>query len=206
MLYYYNKYQDNWYVSAPYSNPVENHNSVDTAEFLLDGWTTYSSYTFSPTPGYQGSGTISDVPTLWASIGPGASCFVIQNTQAWGRMVEKWILRSRRWDPTYSNGVGGYWTTIDAYHWWASATGTTYHQKGTLVQSNIIAEDGTYPNDGVAPDGYWYVKGAVSWVPPDMTFKMGTPYKYEDGVFKMDDKIYRIDAVWTKMNDQIYKL
>ncbi|MNW32178.1 Endo-1,4-beta-xylanase A precursor [compost metagenome] len=31
--------------------------------------------------------------------------------------------------------------------------------RGTLVQSKISAIDGTYPNDGVHSDGFWYVKG-----------------------------------------------
>jgi type II secretory pathway pseudopilin PulG len=35
---------------------------------------------------------------------------------------------------------------------------STNYSKGTLVQSNIIAADGTYPNDGIHTDGYWYVK------------------------------------------------
>lgn len=35
------------------------------------------------------------------------------------------------------------------------------YSKGSLVQSNIAAEDGTYPANGRHTDGYWYVKGAV---------------------------------------------
>lgn len=39
--------------------------------------------------------------------------------------------------------------------------------KGTLVQSNIPAEEGTYPANGKHTDGYWYVKGAtVGPLPP----------------------------------------
>lgn len=39
--------------------------------------------------------------------------------------------------------------------------------KGTLLQSNITAEDGTYPANGKHTDGYWYVKGAaVGPLPP----------------------------------------
>lgn len=37
----------------------------------------------------------------------------------------------------------------------------TLYSKGSLVQSNIAAEDGTYPANGKHTDGYWYVKGAV---------------------------------------------
>lgn len=40
--------------------------------------------------------------------------------------------------------------------------------KGSLVQSNISAEDGTYPANGRHTDGYWYVKGAVVNTAPTM--------------------------------------
>lgn len=42
----------------------------------------------------------------------------------------------------------------------SASTNTTY-SKGSLVQSNIVAEDGTYPSNGRHSDGYWYVKGAA---------------------------------------------
>lgn len=37
---------------------------------------------------------------------------------------------------------------------------TTY-TRGSLVQSNITAEDGVYPTNGRHTDGFWYVRGAV---------------------------------------------
>jgi len=47
-----------------------------------------------------------------------------------------------------------------------SLLSATYN-KGALVQSNIPAEDGTYPTNGRHTDGYWYVKGAaVGPLPP----------------------------------------
>ncbi len=43
----------------------------------------------------------------------------------------------------------------------------TDYSKGSLVQSNIAAEDGTYPANGRHTDGFWYVKGAaVGPLPP----------------------------------------
>jgi hypothetical protein len=41
--------------------------------------------------------------------------------------------------------------------------------KGNLIQSNIVAPDGMYPNNGKHTDGYWYVKGAVANLPPTIT-------------------------------------
>lgn len=40
---------------------------------------------------------------------------------------------------------------------------------GTLVQSNIIAESGTYPINGKHTDGYWYIRGAVANNAPKWT-------------------------------------
>lgn len=42
------------------------------------------------------------------------------------------------------------------------------YSKGSLVQSNISAEDGTYPANGRHTDGYWYVKGTVVNTAPTM--------------------------------------
>lgn len=48
----------------------------------------------------------------------------------------------------------------------ANSTQKTDYSRGSLVQSNIVAEDGTYPNDGRHTDGFWYVrKGVVNQNP-----------------------------------------
>ncbi len=41
--------------------------------------------------------------------------------------------------------------------------------KGTLLQQNIIAPDGTYPGNGKHTDGYWYVRGTVANANPVFT-------------------------------------
>lgn len=48
-------------------------------------------------------------------------------------------------------------------------TKETTYSKGTLVQSGIIAENGTYPTDGRHTDGFWYVRGAVANQNPIIT-------------------------------------
>ena len=42
------------------------------------------------------------------------------------------------------------------------------YSKGDFV-SELIAEDGTYPNDGRHTDGYWYVKGDLANSPPTIS-------------------------------------
>lgn len=64
------------------------------------------------------------------------------------------------------------------YETWGSVVKTqisTTYSKGSLVQSNIVAEDGTYPANGRHTDGYWYVKGAaVGPLPPGQVINL--PY------------------------------
>ncbi|AEO93683.1 gp425 [Bacillus phage G] len=62
-------------------------------------------------------------------------------------------------------------TGLETYHYWTGEIFTlqrgnyTYSQ-GTLVSSNIIAEDGVLPANGRHTDGFWYVKGTqVSSLP-----------------------------------------
>lgn len=40
--------------------------------------------------------------------------------------------------------------------------------RGSVRQYNLIAEDGTYPNNGIHTDGYWYVKKGI-YTPPTNT-------------------------------------
>jgi len=39
--------------------------------------------------------------------------------------------------------------------------GSKHYSKTTLLTSNIVAADGTYPTDGYHTDGYWYVRGSI---------------------------------------------
>lgn len=50
----------------------------------------------------------------------------------------------------------------------ANVTNITY-SRGTLVQSNIVAEDGTYPVNGRHVDGFWYVRKGVANTAPNYT-------------------------------------
>ncbi len=48
---------------------------------------------------------------------------------------------------------------------------TPVYGRGSLVQSNISAEDGTYPANGRHMDGFWYVKGGLAGpLPPGMVY------------------------------------
>ena len=65
--------------------------------------------------------------------------------------------------------VVSYWTT-NVYRVvgvrYTSVPGATTYSRGSLIQSNVIAEDGTYPANGRHTDGFWYVRGVVSNTAP----------------------------------------
>lgn len=63
-----------------------------------------------------------------------------------------------------STGYGGVFAS--AYFSAMKATSELSYSKGTLVQENLVAEDGTYPNDGRHTDGYWYVRGSITNILP----------------------------------------
>lgn len=61
-----------------------------------------------------------------------------------------------------SAGTGDNPLSADNAHKYASKNSKTVnYARGSLIQSNIIAENGTYPENGRYTDGYWYVRGAV---------------------------------------------
>ena len=43
------------------------------------------------------------------------------------------------------------------------------YSRGTLIQSNIQAENGTYPTDGLHTDGFWYVRKGIVNEKPTIT-------------------------------------
>ena len=53
-------------------------------------------------------------------------------------------------------------------------TGTNY-SRGTLQQSNVPAEDGTYPVDGRHTDGYWYVRKTALPINNKPTVSISSP-------------------------------
>ncbi|WP_313150814.1 Ig-like domain-containing protein [Lysinibacillus capsici] len=73
-----------------------------------------------------------------------------------GNFLYRHIAKEDTYDPT---------VTVPVNTIYKDATKNTSsiidYSKGSLVQSNIVAEDGTYPSNGRHSDGFWYVKGAA---------------------------------------------
>lgn len=65
--------------------------------------------------------------------------------------------------------------------------------KNDLYKSGIQAPDGTYPDDGLHKDGYWYIKGSKATFEEKWTQKPSAPIDYKDacnGAVVINDKMY----------------
>ena len=65
--------------------------------------------------------------------------------------------------------------------------------KYDLVKSDIQAPDGTYPDDGLYKDGYWYVKGSKATFEEKWTQKPSAPIAYKgasNGAVVINNKMY----------------
>ncbi|MEY9979676.1 hypothetical protein [Lysinibacillus sp. RC79] len=93
--------------------------------------------------------------------------------------------------------------------------GGTYYTKGSLVQSNIIAEDGKYPANGRYSDGYWYVKGLAVPVNNKPTLNLTSPGNnqtlYENDTLNISGDAYDQDkdqsvTVYYQINNEAKKV
>ncbi|QBK26756.1 hypothetical protein [Ureibacillus thermophilus] len=121
--------------------------------------TTYASfYDLRLYKGYTNSS-----PSVWGLINPFVpEDFVDINTAGYrvtanGQQLEKFTAKSAGYANTHIEATVQYALINEAYN--------TY-SRGSLVQSNIIAENGTYPDNGTHTDGYWYVKKGLADNPP----------------------------------------
>lgn len=153
--YYYDKYSVD--AKKTYQDTAPWTYSYDT-ETTVEGLR--KNYTFDPATNKYVLGE------LW---GPGVSITdkaLIYNAAFDGSFLARYEL------PAFS-GTGNTSTRyqlVKVYTKYADKnTFTTQDVRGSLVQSNIAAEDGTYPVDGKHSDGYWYVKGGVANTAPNQT-------------------------------------
>ncbi|MGE7621680.1 hypothetical protein ACQKMD_01135 [Viridibacillus sp. NPDC096237] len=138
--YYYSKYSANQFYNddAPWTKSTESDETLYlkpknyTFDYSYNKYSPSSSVWGPDTPLYGGETfyqVSSDGGWLYKSIVQNAG-----NTDNWSRCI------------LY-------------YRKAAENSKATNYVKGTLIQSGIIAEDGTYPGNGVQ-SGYWYVKGS----------------------------------------------
>jgi len=104
--------------------------------------------------------------------------------------------------------AGGYLASVNVRHTVESDyTKNTVHRlknKNVLMESGITAEDGTYPDNGIHTDGFWYVKIKKAF--PTMRIlrdgewvEVETGYVLKDGVWKQIEEIYKLqDGQWVQ--------
>lgn len=147
--YYYNKYNvDTKYVER---SVKECSNAEPASKHYLDesSYTYYSSYNFNRETGkFTLTGT---TKKRYAGENPPIG-YYIEGRQLSGYPNIIQILSEL--------------TAGNKYHCFNRIRAEKSQVKGTLIQSNIVAEYGTYPNNGIHTDGYWYVRqGLVNQAP-----------------------------------------
>lgn len=168
--YYYSKYNviTNGYNEPPFifsqSGLITSHDSLSRDGFL---WSSYASSVYQEWPeavwlSFRGTGT--NVRSGWA-VGQSYYSTAYLSGSSSGFAIAQITFRGSN-----PNGSG---YIIDI-----NRTNTTQGSDnspvsipkkksiGGLVQSNIVANDGTYPSNGAHSDGYWYVRGSAVYVPP----------------------------------------
>jgi hypothetical protein len=139
--YFYNRYNA-VITSSTYSNPTGFSTPSPPTVYDKNGYVVrYSApgYSFNSTQGFIPAGTyVSDAN-------------YVAGFSYWSSILHYVVIRyeiNSITDTTYTASVAMAYCTV-----------TDNYSQGTLITSNIVADDGTYPDNGRHTDGYWYVKG-----------------------------------------------
>lgn len=174
-------------------------------------------FTFSASSGYARSGTaynntkLSALPSGLSYFyeGGGSTIYRWQITNKGGGVYgvyvqEQHAIQGKGDHVKYEFDMGAYYRTpnavnSDGYYWerWAN----TSYSRGTYVDT-IIAEDGTYPDNGRVGTTYWYVKKGRAF--PELVVKADGQVKQGvDGWVKVEGELKRIVQMWTKTGGQL---
>jgi len=210
--YYWTKYVPSYtYAQGAEGTPV-NRGEYPSGEFY-DGDATYS---FDPSTGqYDTDGALyvilkEDGSTSYSANGSSLTRYYFDsragNFTVWARTRTSHV-------QSVSPGAeaGGLWSTdynyrtpnavnSDGYYWTRGPAYTNY-SRGTYVNT-IIAEDGTYPDNGRVGTTYWYVKKGRAF--PELAAKVDGQVKQGiDGWVKVGGELKRIVQMWTKVGGQL---
>ena len=142
-LYYYNQY-----------------NVINTTTYIESAWTmnlNVSTYLYDAYLAYNFNTTTNVYSTVGNTVDSSGSVMTPAGTALYkveSDRIVRYVLASN----TFISGNN--YTSARSYKYNANSSVNTTYSRGNLVQSNIIAEDGTYPNDGKS-DSYWYVRGVI---------------------------------------------
>lgn len=144
--YYWSKYNCSSYNLS--EEPVEW--GTTTGQSLSTPIEYFTNYTFNRNLGFQGVGT----KLVADETPPPVGAFLIYQDKS---EIRKITLVDPVRRPT---GFGGYYYLVEYSKKQVTKYSTPIYVKENLIQSGIIVEEGTYPNDGKHTDGYWYVRGS----------------------------------------------
>lgn len=100
---------------------------------------------------------------------------------------------SSRLETTYEELVG------DRRDWTISVYGRTRSYAPGSYIGEVVAEDGTYPNNGLHSDGYYYIKDRQAF--PEMWVNInGTNRKAEAGWVNVNGTWRSIEEIYVKVN------
>ncbi|WDV46741.1 hypothetical protein PV797_03365 [Clostridiaceae bacterium M8S5] len=198
--YYYNKYQIN-YSYSNFRNPDSSFSYVRTSNWksLSSGSTIYysgtSNYVFNYSSNYPGFWQSGDNLVLtYDSIYNGNTRIRYMDESQHSCMVRYKIIDE------YKSGDLVYWREEISKK---RCQYDTFSYRGTLI-TTIIAEDGTYPSNGIS-NGYWYVKGALVF--PEFKIKINNKLKTSnDGWVNVDGTLKHISSILTKVNETLKKI
>lgn len=140
-VYYWSKY--NTITNSTYSDTAPWQASGDSFKVFVGA---SNSYTFNPTTNRYskaGSTYMGGQPVYAGSVA----------YEGGGSTITRYVAKSGG-DPSHGLEV-----TVASKNA-SNNNGHTSYSKGSLIQSDIQAQEGTYPTDGRHSDGYWYVRGS----------------------------------------------
>lgn len=86
-------------------------------------------------------------------------------------------------------------------YWWVRGGSSTSYSRGSFIDT-IIAEDGTYPDNGRVGTTYWYIKGNKAF--PDFKVKANDQLRTaEEGWVKINGVLRPIEQMWVKDNNSL---
>lgn len=168
--YYYNKYNYGYLIRGTYYKDVPRTTIEDQFVYLIDENNNWNTSGTMVTLSSTGNGLIY-VANEWVAY------------QEWNAGNLTYILY--RDDSVY-------YKTSNRYKKSNMSKG-----KGSIAEANIIAEDGTYPENGLHSDGYWYIKGNKASLPI---------YQNVDGEWKEITNGYvKINGEWKEITNGYQK-